>query len=225
MRLTSYHPSGTQLSSTRSGRGCSPAINLRNGSYRPSGELSRRSKQAAGRRFGLFVDADVQYADLLTVEIGNLLADPAPSDQGTRDGDSSKAVNVVWMAGAVTANSDLVDALLNNMDADPSLATRPGYRRLISNLAGLSSSMPTRGARRFAPTWTGSRDTLAGALTFRRTQNFLQRCPRDAKEAVKICSGAPFRTPGQASSPLQSAYGGPPRRTATRWLELLRGRS
>ena len=94
----------------------------------------------------LFVAADLRYADLLAGEIGALLADPAPSNQGTGDGDSPKAVNVVRIAEAVTANGDLVHVLLNNMDADPSLAERPGYRRLISNLAGISSSMPTWGS-------------------------------------------------------------------------------
>jgi hypothetical protein len=136
----------------------------------------------------LFVDADVQYADLLTVEIGDLLADPAPSDQGTRDGDSSKAVNVVWMAGAVTANSDLVDALLNNMDADPSLATRPGYRRLISNLAGLSSSMPTRGS----PPVCANVDRIARHLgwgaDFSQDAKFLatlSRCERGSENLLR----------------------------------------
>ena len=95
----------------------------------------------------LFVGMALQHADLLASEIAALLADPAPSVlQETRDGNSSKATNVLELADAAIGNGVLIDTLLDNLDADSSLATRPGYRRLIDNLAGISPHMPTGGS-------------------------------------------------------------------------------
>ncbi|MBN8958177.1 MAG: hypothetical protein J0H17_16660 [Rhizobiales bacterium] len=95
----------------------------------------------------LFSSGAGRNADLLAVEISAVLADPNPShQQETRDGQSDKATNVVRVADAATGNGDLVDTLLNQLDADSSLSTHLGYRRLITNLAGISSSVPTWGS-------------------------------------------------------------------------------
>jgi hypothetical protein len=97
--------------------------------------------------FSLFVGAAVQNADLLTREITILLADPNPSSrQETTDGDSAKAKSVLKVADAVTRNGNLVEALLNDIDSDPSRPTSPGYERLVDNLAGITSSVPTWGS-------------------------------------------------------------------------------
>ena len=94
-----------------------------------------------------FVGAAAPNADLLTREITILLADPAPSSrQETADGDSAKMKNVLRVADAVTSNRNLVDALLNELDAAPARSTSPGYRGLIDNLAGITSSVPTWGS-------------------------------------------------------------------------------
>ncbi len=97
--------------------------------------------------FSLLVGAAVQHADLLASEISAFLADPGPSSrQETRDGGSAKLSNVVKVADGVTDNIRLVQALLDDLDSAPTLTATPGYRRLIDNLAGITSSMPTWGS-------------------------------------------------------------------------------
>jgi hypothetical protein len=95
--------------------------------------------------FSLFVSSAVPNADLLTREIANLLADPDPSGLPS-DGQSSKALNALKVSDMVTDNGKLVDALLNELDSDPALSTSPGYRGLLTNLAGITSSVPTWGS-------------------------------------------------------------------------------
>jgi hypothetical protein len=107
------------------------------------------ASQEPGRwgTFSLFVSAAVPNADLLTREIAIFLADPNPSgQQETADGDSAKAKKVLQVSDVVTGNRNLVDALLNELDSDPSLSTSPGYRGLVDNLAGVTSSVPTWGS-------------------------------------------------------------------------------
>jgi hypothetical protein len=97
--------------------------------------------------FGLFVRGLHEYADLLTAEIRTVFADPYPSKrQETPAGGSSKAANVAEIADWVTTNSSLVDALLDDLDSNRDLSSRPGYKRLIDNLAGITSSVPTWGS-------------------------------------------------------------------------------
>jgi hypothetical protein len=97
--------------------------------------------------FSLFVGAAVPNADLLTEEIAGFLADPNPSThQLTLDGQSDKATNIRRVSDFVTSNDKLVDALLNELDTNPIHAVSPGYRGLIDNLAGITSSMPTWGS-------------------------------------------------------------------------------
>jgi hypothetical protein len=98
--------------------------------------------------FSLFVGSAVPNADLLTREIAIFLADPNPSDrqETAADGDSAKAKTVLKVSDVVTSNRNLVDALLNELDSAPSLATSPGYRGLVDNLAGITSSVPTWGS-------------------------------------------------------------------------------
>jgi hypothetical protein len=50
------------------------------------------------------------------------------------------------MSAGVTANRKLIDALLSELDSDPVRATSLGYRGLIDNLAGITSSVPTWGS-------------------------------------------------------------------------------
>jgi hypothetical protein len=97
--------------------------------------------------FSLFIRVAVPNADLLSREIAGFLADPNPSTQQlTRDGDSAKARNILRVSDAVTSNRNLVDALLNELDANPALSASPGYAGLVDNLAGITSSMPTWGS-------------------------------------------------------------------------------
>lgn len=115
--------------------------------------------------FSLFIRVAVPNADLLTREIANLLADPNPSTvQLTADGDSAKAKNALRVSDAVTRNHNLVDALLNELDSNPLLSTSLGYRSLLDNLAGISSSVPTWGS----PPVCANVDRIARHLPWRR---------------------------------------------------------
>lgn len=97
--------------------------------------------------FSLFVRVAVPNADLLSREIAGFLADPNPSThQLTSDGQSAKARNILTVSDAVTSNRNLVNALLNELDSNPALSASPGYARLVDNLAGITSSMPTWGS-------------------------------------------------------------------------------
>ncbi|MES2197916.1 MAG: hypothetical protein V4517_26135 [Pseudomonadota bacterium] len=93
--------------------------------------------------FSVFVGTAVPNADLLTREIAGFLADPNPSTEG---GDQAKARNILRVSDSVTGSRKLVDALLDELDSAPALAPSPGYRGLIDNLAGITSSMPTWGS-------------------------------------------------------------------------------
>ena len=97
--------------------------------------------------FSLFVGASPKNADLLAAEISEFLADPNPSArQETASGDSSKMKNISKVSDVVTRNGSLVESLLNDLDTTPQLLMSPGYRQLIDNLAGISSSVPTWGS-------------------------------------------------------------------------------
>lgn len=93
--------------------------------------------------FSAFVGAAAPNADLLTKEIVSFLVDPNPSTEG---GDNAKVRNILRVSDRVTSNRILVDALLNELDANPALSSSPGYGGLIDNLAGITSSMPTWGS-------------------------------------------------------------------------------
>jgi hypothetical protein len=148
------------------------------------------ASQEPGRwsTFSFFVGT-VQNADLLTSEIVAFLADPRPSNRReTLDGQSDKATNVARVADAAVGNSALVDALLNAIDADPALLASPGYRRLISNLAGISSSMPIWGspqvcanASRIAKYLPWGRDTQTDAKYLAT----LSRCNEGSEDILR----------------------------------------
>jgi hypothetical protein len=148
------------------------------------------ASQEPGRwsTFSLFVGT-VQNADLLTLEIVAFLADPhPPNQQETLDGQSDKATNVARVADAAAGNGALVDALLKAIDANPSLLASPGYRRLISNLAGISSSMPIWGspqvcanASRIAQHLPWGRDAQIDA----RYLATLSRCSEGSEEILR----------------------------------------
>ena len=94
-----------------------------------------------------FVRAAVPNADLLSAEIAVLLAEPDPSRvQSTMDGDSAPIKRILQMSDAATGNRNLVDALLDQLDANHGRASSPGYAALIDNLAGITSSVPTWGS-------------------------------------------------------------------------------
>lgn len=115
--------------------------------------------------FSLFVSIAVPNADLLTGEIAGFLADPNPSThQLTPDGESAKARNILRVSDAVTSNRNLVDALLNELDSNPALSASPGYGRLVDNLAGITSSVPTWGS----PPVCANVDRIARHLPWRR---------------------------------------------------------
>ena len=95
----------------------------------------------------IFVAMNVPYADALKREIADLLSDPDPSTRReTRDGQSDKATNLPRIAEIIIGNRRLVEALLADLDADASLALRPGYRQLVRYLAGIGSSVPAWGS-------------------------------------------------------------------------------
>jgi hypothetical protein len=132
------------------------------------------ASQEPGRwvTFALFVTTAAHNADLLTREIGAFLADPNPSDrQETADGGSAKLRNLLNVAERAPSNDKLVEALLNDLDSDAALSASPGYRRLIDNLAGITSSMPTWGS----PPVCANVDRIARYLPWGRDEQ------RDAK--------------------------------------------
>ena len=103
--------------------------------------LSREPRRWAA--FSSFVGAAGPNADLLAKEIAGFLAD---SNSSTEAGDNALTRNILRVADRITSNRILVDALLNDLDANPSLTARPGYGGLVDNLAGITSSMPTWGS-------------------------------------------------------------------------------
>lgn len=130
------------------------------------------------------------HAEGLIPEIRELFLDPDPSRrQESGVGESSKAASVSRIADAIDRNSAVANALLDDLDANAALANNPGYRRLLTNLAGISSSVPTWGSPpvcanvdRIARHLPWGRDTAADA-TFLAT---LSRCDSGSENLVRL---------------------------------------
>lgn len=151
--------------------------------------------------FGLVVATNTDtHADLLIPEIREMFFDPEPSRrQELADGSSSKYANVRRVADALDRNTKIVNALLDDLDVSPLLAGNPGYRRLLDNLAGIYSSVPSWGTPsvcanvdRIARHLPWERDAKADA-TFLAT---LSRCDRGSENLIRrsLYDGRPVIT-------------------------------
>jgi hypothetical protein len=167
-----------------------------------------------------FVSSAVPNAHLLTREIAETLTDPKPSTtQVDADGDSSKARSVLRMTETITGNRSLVDALLNELDANPALSASPGYRSLLDNLAGVTSSVPTWGSppvcanvdriARYLPWGLDANKDTAFLATLSRcdtgSENLLRLSLQDGRPAV-VATGLRVWWAGIAGGQVAAKY-------------------